>query len=619
MSIFWIILLVSISGTKHAEEECESDLVERMPALEGPFSALHTLQLTNTSFVNCINDPPGPAKLGMENVKKRPERKPDSTGSGSSKMVARDLKFLDSLKTSDKENFLPAVMKRSREKLWTFSQVDFQPAFIEPAVSSACKGLCQGVGSMEAYDRVAKVVAPKHQELRKEEGLLTLLMQKLNTDRDELKKVIDRLRDLNNELESLNNRKKELENNIEEGSQKLERAEKMSLGGKEDWGTEAASYNLSIIEVSDSTYVRTLENAIQFGTLVLLENIGEEELGALSEPVLLMATFKQEGVEYRRLRENVIEYSSNFKFLLNGFLVEYYLEESDHVTKEPLSLLMLKQVDFMEICICFHYLPYLLQAQYYEQRLRENVIEYSSNVKFLLNGFQVEYYLEESDHVTKEPMSLVMLKQVDFMEICICFHYLLYPLQDQYYEQRLRENVLEYSSNFKFLLNGFQVEYYLEEFDQVTKAPLTALQPTWIQTSAETEKMVVLLEKVTTEVSDAKEQLVGADEKEANEAAAIAQGIQEECEGDLAEAMPALDSPLLALHTLNLANISFFKPMPDPNGPVTLAMESVKEGVRAVEEHDRAANVVAPKHEQLREAEGLLPLRMNETTHSGEE
>nr|XP_028594434.1 LOW QUALITY PROTEIN: dynein heavy chain 3, axonemal-like [Podarcis muralis] len=452
-------------------------------------------------------------------------------------MVARDLKFLDSLKTSDKENFLPAVMKRSREKLWTFSQVDFQPSFIEPAVSSACKGLCQGVGSMEAYDRVAKVVAPKHQELRKEEGLLTLLMQKLNTDRDELKKVIDRLRDLNDELESLTKRKKELENSIEECSYKLERAEKMSLGGKEDRGTEAARYNLSIIKVSDSTYVRTLENAIQFGTLVLLENIGKEELGALSEPVLLMATFKQQGVEYRRLRENVMEYSSNFKLLLNGFQVEYYLEESDQVTKEPMSLVMLKQVDFMKICICFHYLPYLLQAQYYEERLRENFIEYSSN--------------------------------------------------------------------FKFLLNGFQVEYYLEEFDQVTKAPLTALQLTWIQTSAETEKMVVLLEKVTTEVSDAKEQLVGADEKEANEAAAIAQGIQEECEGDLAEAMTALDPPVSAPLALNLPNISFFKPMPDPPIPVKLAMESVKEGARAVEEHDRAANVVAPKHEQLREADGF--------------
>ncbi|XP_053253096.1 dynein axonemal heavy chain 3-like isoform X2 [Podarcis raffonei] len=429
-----------------------------MPALEGPFSALHPLKLTNTSFVNCINDPPGPVLLGMENVKKTPERKPDSTGSGSSKMVVRHLKFLDSLKTSDKENFLPAVMKRSREKLWTFSQVDFQPSFIEPAVSSACKGLCQGVGFMEAYDRAANVVAPKHQELRKEEGLHTLLVQKLNTDRDELKKVTDRLRDLNDELESLNNRKKELENSIEERSQNLEIAERMSLGGKEDRGTEAASYNLSIIKVSDSTYVRTLENAIQFGTLVLLENIGEEELGAISEPVLLMATFKQQGVEYRRLRENVLEYSSNFKFLLNGFLVEYYLEESGHVTKEPMSLVMLKQVDFKEICICFHYLPYLLQAQYYEQRLRENVVEYSSNFKFLLNGFLVEYYLEESDHVTKEPMSLVMLKQAA--------------------------------------------------------------------------------------VSDAKEQLVGADEKEANEAAAIAQGIQEECEGELAEAMPAMNTPL---------------------------------------------------------------------------
>ncbi len=41
---------------------------------------------------------------------------------------------------------------------------------------------------------------------------------------------------------------------------------------------------LSVIKLSDSNYVRTLENAIQFGTPVLLENVGEE-LDAILEPV----------------------------------------------------------------------------------------------------------------------------------------------------------------------------------------------------------------------------------------------------------------------------------------------------------------------------------------------
>ena len=54
---------------------------------------------------------------------------------------------------------------------------------------------------------------------------------------------------------------------------------------------------------------------------------------------------------------------------------------------------------------------------------------------------------------------------------------------------------------------------------------LTALQPELIQTSAETDKMMVKIEGETVEV-DAKKKLVSADEKVANEAAAAAQAIK---------------------------------------------------------------------------------------------
>ncbi len=57
---------------------------------------------------------------------------------------------------------------------------------------------------------------------------------------------------------------------------------------------------LSVIKLSDKNYVRALENAIQFGTPVLLENIGEE-LDAILDPILQKLTFKQQGVEYIRL------------------------------------------------------------------------------------------------------------------------------------------------------------------------------------------------------------------------------------------------------------------------------------------------------------------------------
>jgi len=50
---------------------------------------------------------------------------------------------------------------------------------------------------------------------------------------------------------------------------------------------------LNVIKLTDASYLRTLENAIQFGTPLLLENIGEE-LDPVLEPVLQKLTFRQQ-------------------------------------------------------------------------------------------------------------------------------------------------------------------------------------------------------------------------------------------------------------------------------------------------------------------------------------
>ena len=51
---------------------------------------------------------------------------------------------------------------------------------------------------------------------------------------------------------------------------------------------------LLVIKLSDANYMRTLENTVQFGKPVLLENVGET-LDAALEPLLLKQTFKQVG------------------------------------------------------------------------------------------------------------------------------------------------------------------------------------------------------------------------------------------------------------------------------------------------------------------------------------
>ncbi|XP_055265604.1 dynein axonemal heavy chain 3 [Moschus berezovskii] len=432
------------------KNECEGDLAEAMPALEAALAALDTLNPADVSLVKSMQNPPGPVKLVMESIcvmkGLRPERKPDPSGSGKmiedywgvSRKILGDLKFLESLKTYDKDNIPPVIMKRIRERF--IDHPDFQPAVIKN-VSSACEGLCKWVRAMEVYDRVAKVVAPKRERLKEAEGKLDTQMRKLNQKRAELKLVEDRLQALNDDFEEMNTKKKTLEGNIEICSQKLIRAEKLisGLGGEKDRWTEAArqlgirytnltgdvllssgtvaylgaftvdyraecqkqwlaqckdkvipgssdfslsntlgdpvkirawqiaglpidsfsidngiivsnsrrwalmidpqgqankwiknmekANKLSVIKFSDTNYVRTLEHALQFGAPVLLENVGEE-LDAFIEPILLKSTFKQQGVEYMRLGENIIEYSRDFKLYITTRLRNpHYLPE----------------------------------------------------------------------------------------------------------------------------------------------------------------------------------------------------------------------------------------------------------------------------------------------------
>lgn len=69
---------------------------------------------------------------------------------------------------------------------------------------------------------------------------------------------------------------------------------------------------LHVIRFAMGDYMRVLENAIQFGQPVLLENVGEE-LDAALEPLLQKQIFKSGGVVSIRLGETIVEYNYNFR------------------------------------------------------------------------------------------------------------------------------------------------------------------------------------------------------------------------------------------------------------------------------------------------------------------
>ncbi|KAG6798201.1 Dynein heavy chain 7, axonemal [Apis mellifera caucasica] len=85
--------------------------------------------------------------------------------------------------------------------------------------------------------------------------------------------------------------------------------------------------NIHVIRLTQEDYMRVLENAIQFGQPVLLENIGEEIDPAL-EPLLMKQTFKSAGAECIKVGDSIIEYSHNFRFYMTTKLRNpHYLPE----------------------------------------------------------------------------------------------------------------------------------------------------------------------------------------------------------------------------------------------------------------------------------------------------
>jgi dynein heavy chain len=103
---------------------------------------------------------------------------------------------------------------------------------------------------------------------------------------------------------------------------------------------------------------------------------------------------------------------------------------------------------------------------------------------------------------------------------------------------------------------------------------LTNLQP---QLKKTTEETVAMLEKIAKESVDveATKETVSADEADAAKQAEISSAMKQECENDLAEAIPLLNAALTALDTLKKSDIDLVKSMKNPPAGVKLVMESI--------------------------------------------
>jgi len=87
-------------------------------------------------------------------------------------------------------------------------------------------------------------------------------------------------------------------------------------GQANKWVRNLESANsLKIVKQTQATFVRTIENAIQFGNPVLLENVGES-LDPVLESVLLRQVVKIGGVNSIRLGDSTVEYDPGFRLYI---------------------------------------------------------------------------------------------------------------------------------------------------------------------------------------------------------------------------------------------------------------------------------------------------------------
>lgn len=220
----------------------------------------------------------------------------------------------------------------------------------------------------------------------------------------------------------------------------------------------------------------------------------------------------------------------------------------------------------------------------------------------LINCCTIDWYTVWPDDAL-EKVARVSLQNVnisaDLREKCVGmskqFHTSIAVASEDYYNTQGRRYYITPTS-FLQLIKSFcrlydqkideitaqqmRYEMGLEKLDfaagqiAVMKEELQALQPKLLAQSELSNKLMVRIEQDTINI-EARKEIVGAEEALANEAAAAAQAIKDDCESDLAEATPALEAALAALDTLKPADISIVRSMKSPPAGVRLVMEAV--------------------------------------------
>lgn len=204
--------------------DAQKDLDLAMPALNNAVKALNSLTKGDITEVKSFAKPPPAVQTVMEGVCIMLGQKPD--WDTAKKVVLADSNFLEKLKSYDKDNITPDILKKVQKVL----QEENMKVEVVSKVSKAATGLCMWVHAMDVYSRVAKEVGPKKAKLAEMNGILAEANAKLATKQAELKAVVDKVEMLQNQADETLAEKNRLAAEQALTASRLERAEQLTGG-----------------------------------------------------------------------------------------------------------------------------------------------------------------------------------------------------------------------------------------------------------------------------------------------------------------------------------------------------------------------------------------------------
>ncbi|KAL3669840.1 hypothetical protein V7S43_005217 [Phytophthora oleae] len=205
------------------QADAQRDLNQALPALNAAVAALDSLDKKDITEVKGFVKPPQAVQVVMEAVCIMLGEKADWDNS---KRILSRSTFMSELKEYDKNNIPPVILKKVRKYI---ENPEFAVEEVKK-VSHAAMSLCMWVHAIDTYARIFREVAPKRQRLVEMNAVLEVANTKLAAKQQELAKVVDKVRKLKEECDVTIAEKQRLVDESELTRQRLQNAEKLTVG-----------------------------------------------------------------------------------------------------------------------------------------------------------------------------------------------------------------------------------------------------------------------------------------------------------------------------------------------------------------------------------------------------